>query len=108
MKIVIFIFSHLCFLLFSSSKSYATSAYYSVTACGRCISWAGYMSDIQARWKFKSIFSTIVILYYKVYNFQYNTIVLYNANSSAVMNELNEIDNYFSTLNENKFSNLIL
>ena len=32
----------------------------------------------------------------------------YNANSSALMNELNEIDSYFSTLNENKFVDLIL
>ena len=33
---------------------------------------------------------------------------LYNANSSALMNELNEIDSSFSTLNENKFIDLIL
>ena len=33
---------------------------------------------------------------------------LYNANRSDLMNELNEIDSSFSTLNENKFINLIL
>ena len=32
----------------------------------------------------------------------------YNANRSALMNELNEIDSSFSTLNENKFIDLIL
>ena len=32
----------------------------------------------------------------------------YNANRSALMNELNEIDSSFSTLNENKFIHLIL
>ena len=32
----------------------------------------------------------------------------YNANRSALMNKLNEIDSSFSTLNENKFIDLIL
>ena len=32
----------------------------------------------------------------------------YNTNRSALMNELNEIDSSFSTLNENKFIDLIL
>ena len=32
----------------------------------------------------------------------------YDANRSALMNELNEIDSYFSTLNKNKFIDLIL
>ena len=32
----------------------------------------------------------------------------YNANRSALMNELNEIDSSFSRLNENKFIDLIL
>ena len=32
----------------------------------------------------------------------------YNANRSALMNNLNEIDSFFSTLNDSKFINLIL
>ena len=32
----------------------------------------------------------------------------YNGNRSALMNELNEIDSSFSTLNENKFIDLVL
>ena len=32
----------------------------------------------------------------------------YNANRSALMNNLNEIDSFFSTLNDNNFIDLIL